>query len=572
MCASEARRVAKSDTREVFIQKAKAIHGDRYDYSKVVYSGQSHGVTIVCPEHGEFTKSAGNHIQRKQGCPLCGYAGGAKKNTLTSSEYINRVKLVDHHGDYDLSKIVYNGMNERIVVTCVKHNTVCHPRAIDFLLGRDPCEECSRGKHIRSVEKRAISWQQFMNDASATHNGKYEYKTPETFSLTDTITIVCPEHGEFEQTGYDHRAGKGCKACGVTRAADTKRRTYDEFVQMARNTHGDKYDYSEVDYRNNGYKIKIGCPTHGWFWQRPYNHLLGFGCGGCSVGTSKAELEILEYIGDLGEETLSRQKIGGYEYDIIIENKRVAIEYCGNYWHSELNGKGWKYHLNKLNIAHENGYRLLTIFEDEWVNKEEIVKSRIRNILGHSIRGVAARKLSITEIDFPTARDFINSHHIQGSNKQMGVRFGAYDGETLVAVMTFHKSRKSLGGDGTQWELVRFTTDGKSYAGVASRLLSHFVRKYGGDVISYADRRWSEGKLYEALGFENVGASPPSFWYMKCNNYLRRYHRFAYRKARAVELFSADASKTAWAIMQENGYDRIWDCGSIKFVLSTGNG
>jgi len=188
--------------------------------------------------------------------------------------------------------------------------------------------------------------------------------------------------------------------------------------------------------------------------------------------------------------------------------------------------------------------------------------------LGKSEHGVGARKLTIKEIDFPTARDFYNQYHIQGSTKHMKYRLGAFRDDQLVALMAFNPSRKSLGGSGAVVELVRFATDGKTYAGIAGKLLKHFQRGYFGTIISYADLRWSNGDLYKKLGFTLSHISPPSYWYMSCGDYMVRKHRFGFMKARVVEMFDADPMNTEWEIMQANGYDRIWDCGSLKFVLN----
>ena len=189
-------------TKEEFIQKAIARHGDKYDYSKVDYVNNSTKVTIICPIHGEFEQIPSDHLRGK-GCPRCG--GGIK---LTKEEFIQ--KAIARHGDkYDYSKVDYKGCRTK-------------------------------------------------------------------------VTIICPIHGEFEQKPNNHLSGYGCPRCG-----GGIKLTKEEFIQKAIARHGDKYGYSKVDYINNSTKVTIICPIHGEFKQMPRDHLSGCGCPVCK--SSKLE-------------------------------------------------------------------------------------------------------------------------------------------------------------------------------------------------------------------------------------------------------------------------------------------
>lgn len=497
-CGNNNKKLAKLDTLETFIQKAQSVHGDYYDYSKVVYEKSNKKVEIICPIHGSFFKRPNGHITGKQGCPICGTLSGADKQKLTHKEVVSRISTL-YDNRYDVIG-EYTNITDTIEVKCSIHNDVFYPVANNILNGKEACPECAKHKHASNI--RRVSWDEFLAECNIRHFEKYEYIPPsgEFFLQTSKIDIRCPEHGEFRQRAVDH-----------------------------------------WNYR--------GCPK-------------------CSTGTSRGELEILKFINELGISGESRMKIFGIEYDIMIPSYNLLIEYCGNYWHSELQGKTRSYHIDKLLHAQENGYRLLTIFEDEWENKQLIVKSRLRNILGKSDKGVGARKTKIREITYNEARDFINQHHIQGSPKQMKWLYGAFHNDILVAVMTFSPGRKSVGLSSNVIELVRFVTDGRNYPGIAGKLLKHFIRIHPGmRVITFADRRWSIGSLYTSLGFQLDGNTPPNYWYIGQPNYLTRKHRFGYQKSKIVDRFNADSSKTEWEIMQENGFDRIWDCGNLKYML-----
>lgn len=265
-----------------------------------------------------------------------------------------------------------------------------------------------------------------------------------------------------------------------------------------------------------------------------------------------------------------RKVIKPYEIDLLVESRKVGIEFCGLYWHSERNKPdGRRYHLDKLDRVNAAGYRLVTIFEDEWVNKRPIVESRLLHILGLGERGMPARKLRISMVDGAAAQVFLDCYHLQGGGAHGYANYGAFEGDTLVALMTFARPRIALGRKaGGADELLRFATDGRIRPGVASRLFAAYLREQKpASVMSYADRRWSDGGLYRSLGFEDEAVTPPGYWYVHPNK-LRREHRFGHRKDRIKDLVENGTEKSEAEIMVELGYYRIWDCGHYRFTWS----
>jgi len=124
----------------------------------------------------------------------------------------------------------------------------------------------------------------------------------------------------------------------------------------------------------------------------------------------------------------------------VIPSKKLAIEYCGLYWHSESMGKNRNYHIKKLNMCTDKGYRLITIFEDEWVNKRNITESRLMNVLGiNKSKRIYARKCVVKEISATQARMFCEQNHLQGYTGS-NIKIGAYYNTELVAVMYFFKT------------------------------------------------------------------------------------------------------------------------------------
>lgn len=256
----------------------------------------------------------------------------------------------------------------------------------------------------------------------------------------------------------------------------------------------------------------------------------------------------------------SRKIISPLELDFVIPERKIAIEVCGVYWHSDLFLSSG-YHLDKVARCEKAGYRLITIFEDEIVLQWSIVRARILYFLGIGVRGVGARSTTIMPLGKAEADLFLGKHHIQGASRNSSIRLGAKssDGE-LIAVMTFKKSWRVNGAI----ELDRFSTDGRNHSGIASRLFRWFVTKHNPMwVISYADRRWSQGALYEQLGFTKTVISQPSYSYVR--NTLIRHDKSKFRKTKIAHLVENGSEKTESEIMKELGYYRVYDCGTIRY-------
>lgn len=292
---------------------------------------------------------------------------------------------------------------------------------------------------------------------------------------------------------------------------------------------------------------------------------------------SRIESDIIDYIKTLlpsfeilrnNRGVLSDNK----ELDIYIPDKKIAIEYDGLYWHSEASGgKDKNYHLNKTVECKNKGIRLIHVFEDEWLNKQDIVKNRLRHIFGvNNNDKIYARNCIIKEIATKLKSEFLENYHIQGNDKSL-IRLGAFYNNELVAVMTFGKVRIIMGNKNKDaWELLRFCVGSKFVVGIAGKLFAYFTKKYKPNkILSYADRRYSDDSaFYEKIGFKFVDYTAPNYWYIK-NNEIKRHYRFNFRKSVLSKILQhVDMNLTEWQNMQLNGYDRIWDCGHLKFVWS----
>ena len=262
---------------------------------------------------------------------------------MTTDEFIK--KAIQIHGNrYDYSKVEYVNAKTKICIICPKHG-VFYQLPNSHLQGRG-CKKCYS-------EKLSLGTNIFIESSKKIHGDKYDYSKVNYVNNRTKVCIICPEHGEFWQTPDSHLQGKGCYKCSLANRASKRKLSNDEFIEKARLVHGDKYDYSKVDYVNNYTKICIICPKHGEFWQTPSNHLKYNGCPVCNE--SKLETEIR----------------------VFLEKNNINFIQCANKTNFEwLNNQHLDFYLPDYNIAiecqGEQHFRKIGLFGGEKKLKEDI--------------------------------------------------------------------------------------------------------------------------------------------------------------------------------------------------------
>lgn len=292
----------------------------------------------------------------------------------------------------------------------------------------------------------------------------------------------------------------------------------------------------------------------------------------------QTQTDIYNYIKSIYDgkvEINNRKIIQPLELDIYIPEKKIAIEFDGLLYHS-YGKSGYaiynnlkenkKEHLTKTELCEKQGIQLLHIFENEWIdiNKRNIWKSVIKNKIGFVTNKIYARKCEIKKIDDLTKKTFLNDNHLQG-NCSSSINLGLFYNNEIVSIMTFGKSRFS---DEYKYELLRFCNKIDTIVvGSASKLLKHFIKQYGKNIISYANRRWSIGSLYEKIGFKFLINREPNYFYFKTNENIL-YSRIKFQKHKLKKLlaiYNEDLSETE--NMYNNGYRKIFDCGNKVYIL-----
>lgn len=366
-----------------FIADAKIIHGDRYDYSKVVYQTARTKVTIVCSVHGDFTQIPSGHTSG-QGCRKCRqdilFKFGRDVLEQKAKTFAQRAN-VKHDNKYDYSQSVYKGIRTKLIIGCPIHGPF-YQSPNDHLSGYG-CPKCK----IESLKRvHTYTTATFIKLATAKHGNKYDYSLSVYKGTHEKIRIKCPVHGVFEQSPRQHLRGNsgGCLACAGLFKTTT------DFTTDAAQIHQNYYNYSATEYVNANTKVVIICPVHGEFLQRPSVHLSGSGCTKCGCHqfsgksikwlASQPRKYSIQHAENLGEYRIpgTKFKVDGY-----CKVTNTVFEFYGDVFHG--NPKifdplerchPFHKHLTAANLLQNTmdreqklrslGYNLITMWESDW--------------------------------------------------------------------------------------------------------------------------------------------------------------------------------------------------------------
>ena len=337
-----------------------------------------------------------------------------------------------------------------------------------------------------------------------------------------------------------------------------------------------KYGINILKYSNNNYDIKCSICNKIYSIHKKTlrnrlipNHIPCINCNPLKNNVSFDEKHLLNFIKENYNNEIiinDRQNIKPFELDIYLPDLKLAFEFNGVYWHNELN-KTDDYHFIKTELCEKQNIQLIHIYEDDWIYKQDVIKSMILNKLGKSLNKIYARKTEVREItDNKLVREFLNKNHIQGFVGSK-IKIGLFYKNELVSLMTFGKTRKPLGQTSNEndWEMLRFCNKlNTNIIGGASKLFKYFIKNYDfEEIITYADKSHSNGKLYEILGFIYLHTSKPNYYYVIDDI---RHHRFNFRKDILIKE-GYDANKTEHQIMLERKIYRIYNSGNLKYIF-----
>lgn len=374
----------KKKTTEGFIEDAKIVHKDKYDYSKVDYKGDNIKVIITCskPGHGDFEQIPSSHLQT-HGCPVCG--NSMKK---TTQEFVN--KAIEKHGDkYNYDKVNYINCNQEVTITCNNCKNDFNQKPT-YHLQRRGCY-CGTSFVKKTTEK-------FIEEAKKVPRKDgvmYIYDKVHYINDKSKVTITCPIcNKDFEQTPGNHLQGKGCKCCGRKRNNNVNKLTTEEFIKKANLKHENRYTYDKVIFLGSKTKVQITCRHHGDFPQNPYNHLSRNGCKKCNL--SKGALAVETVLKKLNldyeleytfEDCVYKSKLP-FDFAVFFYGTIGLIEFHGEQHYKPVNfgGSNCNFEVNKErdkikeDYAFKNNIELLIIPFDQISNAEKLVIEFIQMI------------------------------------------------------------------------------------------------------------------------------------------------------------------------------------------------
>lgn len=291
-------------------------------------------------------------------------------------------------------------------------------------------------------------------------------------------------------------------------------------------------------------------------------------CPSCSNnGISGQENELKDWVSSHGlitekfkfKERVTRPK----EIDIYIPELSLGIEYCGLYYHGERAGKNRKYHQEKMVESNKLGISLITIFEHEWTKRNDQVKNFLLSRLNKNKHNIFARKTEIKEINKTIANNFLDDNHIQGSVK-ITVAFGLFYQEDLVGVVTGNEHHRIKGIFTLNRLCFKSNTNVVGGSSKLNSRLVNWAKEHGYNrIVTWSDNRWSEGKVYSAMGYELEETLAPDYFYSHNGDV---YSKQSCQKKNLLKKGATGNTESEMA--KSLGYDRIWDCGKKRWVLN----
>ena len=380
-----------------YIKKANKANNNKYTYEKTKYVEFNTLLTITCPcpSHGDFTKRADSHLKGR-GCDKC-LDDKAIENFLKKAYKI-------HGKKFDYSKVKNCKKEDTITIGCPKHGEFSK-KVLSHIYEKRGCPKCT--KETRDYGN--LTTEEFIIKAIVAHGDTYNYNKVVHTNKINKVVIICKIHGEFKQLPQNHLHGRGCPDCGTIRQANKIKFTQEDFLKKAKSTHGDRYDYSKTEYDGMKKKLTIVCKKHGEFIQNAHEHTRGSNCPKCCKNMfSQGQIEWLTYLSKRYKKNIQTalskkgefRIAGKIPVDGYCEKTNEIFEFHGIFYHGcpriyssnvynsvckKTMGELYKRTLEKENMIKKLGYKLVTVWEDEWSDIRKSILKIQRFVRGQNI-------------------------------------------------------------------------------------------------------------------------------------------------------------------------------------------
>lgn len=468
-------------------------------------------------------------------------------------------------GWFDYQKTKYVSRKLPLILTCKVHGDfqITPKKHLSLIRG---CPAC--GVELRS-QKRMVGNESIIQRLRQLHGDTYDLTRIVTGKTNVPVEVGCPRHGWVTTSLKNFLKGQGpCLLCKGAHISQAKAHRGLECIQRdIDNTHHPEYTYDLSTFTRYSHEMRIVCPTHGEFWQKPLNHFPHLqGCPRCGSSTSRGENEVFLYLESLGVSVTRRNRvlIAPLELDIYLPDFKVAIEYNGMYWHAD--DRTHKVSLKKKwELCQERGIRLINLFEHEWEDHQPAVKSLLRSAV-HQAGTIGARKFQAQVIEPSQAKPFLDLHHIAGFRGSK-LHVGLFLEQELFAVASFGASRFE---DNTM-ELIRYASKCHISGGLKRLIKIAQEELRFTSLTSYCDMRHGTGNSYLSTGFEFHGITSPDYWWFKGKKFFPRYRCQKHKLAQHPEFAPFySPEKTENQICQDAGFRKVTGVGHSKFVFTPG--
>lgn len=602
---------------ETVIERCNEKFNGKYDYSQSVFINIRTPFNVICPKHGVFSITPKRHMNG-QGCPECGkeYARNWRKGKW--NEFLDKfVKKYGDNFDFPYIETEYENKFSQLTMYCKRCGTKYEVQAAYLLTDRfNGCTDCKYfysfddlSKHNQTDNKMVqfdglkdsrkdkvllicnehgeynVSVSTILNgkgkcskcnghqrlltqvEAYRRINEKYgdAIEPISPYIRSDLQMLFKCKNGHIFSRDFNtamcSRLLTPCPDCSKAMVSKMRTKTLDKFIQDAINKYGEgKYDFTDSVYVASNGDITIKCNECGRYFTIEANSFLqGHGCPFHNCNSSLMEKELASLIESYGYDTLTntRNVLGnGKEIDVYITELKIAFEFDGIYWHNELN-KDKNYHLDKTLDCERKGITLYHIFEDEWLNKKEVVISMINDIFGKNQTIIEGNKCVLNNISIDEANGFLSTNHIQCSCNGT-INYGLFDNNELISVISF-----TIIND-NEYELVRFANKINYKVNQAESILfNKFIEDCKPhSVIFNADRRWNQGALANKLGLDLISEIKPNYYYVIGNE---RKDKSLFTKQILEEQYGCPKDVSGHDFCLSQKWYRIYDCGALQY-------
>lgn len=506
------------------------------------YKNTGQNLETLCPKGCIFFTSI-DKLKLGCGCPYC--KGNAKKTTEEVRKEFEKVgcTLLSNYTNAHTKMDVYckEGHKYSISWDCFQQSKKKHHG--------NGCPLCGFERSMAASEKRKLDTSYIKSFIE-----KEGYKLLTLYKNCHTkMQALCPNGDLYTFTWNKFR--KGCRCfceCG------RERWTIEKVRELLKKDECTLLSSTLLGWHEH---LRVRCNKG----KKPhdYNASLatieqGHRCPICFHKQSRAEAEIVAAYSFLTPRERDRKTIAPLELDLYFPSQRVAIEYCGLFWHCDQQKRITpSYHRNKMDLCGKQNIHLLTIFEDEYLNHKDICLSRINGALGVVKDKIFARKCTAKQITRKEAYEFLKRTHLQGPGS-CKIAYGLFYNGKLVQVMTFGSLSRAHTSKGKKaLEMKRLAGDLNTIIiGGASKIFKlglQYAKQNNYDVIkSYCDLRWGTGNLYQKLGFTKTSDGTPSYHYTDGIKRWRGQNLAQNKKKTGITEAQAALQKGLW---------KIYDCG-----------